>query len=417
MKARYCLALLTLAGLACTRERAGTSASAPSASATLRQQLAAKVATATRLDSSMKPERGTHREADEPTEAPGPGKDGWIVDHLVDVAPAGPAAATPEGVVLRTRDDELALAPLSPQRGGGSRPQPTPVKSLELEASSLEALARGPSISGKYAYFVSHRRLVRRPLAGGPLERLTSDARDYTRVSALPAAVGEPAAAGYISEQQGQLVAKLWVEGRGAIVLTPDGSSSMSVSLARQGKAFLAVSLEGRTGMSPLHATRVEVSAGSFKATHDVVAWVGGTSSPYSEVVAIAHHELVSAMLAVERDASHFGLARIALDPIPKLESDCSWRNYPNGMEPAPVATAEFCGQPVVAYVRPSTDQPHAPQELHLAPITSEGLGPSQVIARGKAFNDVSLARLDGGALVVYVADRRTWARRLRCAH
>jgi hypothetical protein len=69
----------------------------------------------------------------------------------------------------------------------------------------------------------------------------------------------------------------------------------------------------------------------------------------------------------------------------------------------------------VVLYARPLDAVPHAPQELHLSSIGPEGLGPSMVVASGRAFADASFSTLDGGALVVYVADRRTWARRLRC--
>jgi hypothetical protein len=37
------------------------------------------------------------------------------------------------------------------------------------------------------------------------------------------------------------------------------------------------------------------------------------------------------------------------------------------------------------------------------------------VIARSRAFFDVSLAALENGALLGYVADHRTWARSVRC--
>jgi hypothetical protein len=45
----------------------------------------------------------------------------------------------------------------------------------------------------------------------------------------------------------------------------------------------------------------------------------------------------------------------------------------------------------------------------------ADALGPSQVVARARAFSDVSIAALETGALVSYVADRRTWALGMHC--
>ncbi len=53
-----------------------------------------------------------------------------------------------------------------------------------------------------------------------------------------------------------------------------------------------------------------------------------------------------------------------------------TWRAFPNGLDPAPLATAKSCGKTLALYARPSGARPHAPQELHIAAIGAEGLGP-----------------------------------------
>jgi hypothetical protein len=146
-----------------------------------------------------------------------------------------------------------------------------------------------------------------------------------------------------------------------------------------------------------------------------VVPWVAGTAQPLSEVHAIADPWSVWALLPMERDVTRFGLARVELGLDPHMGANVFWREYPNGVEPAVVTTGYLCDRPVVLYARPTTAEPHAPQELHLSSIGSDGLGPSTVIASSRAFADASFASLAAGALVAYVADRRTWARRLRC--
>jgi hypothetical protein len=121
------------------------------------------------------------------------------------------------------------------------------------------------------------------------------------------------------------------------------------------------------------------------------------------------------AILPIERDISRFGLARVHVDESPNPNQEITWRDYPNGMDPAPAATGHLCGKLVAIYARPMAAAPRSPQELHLAAVTAAGLGPSTLIGTSRGFSDVSLASLESGALLVYVADHRTWARRLRC--
>jgi hypothetical protein len=61
----------------------------------------------------------------------------------------------------------------------------------------------------------------------------------------------------------------------------------------------------------------------------------------------------------------------------------------------------------------PETAEPHAPQVLRLSPV--DDLSKSRVLARSRSFFDVSLSEMAGGGLLAYVADRRTWARTIRC--
>ncbi|HEY5955541.1 MAG TPA: hypothetical protein VIV60_03265, partial [Polyangiaceae bacterium] len=211
------------------------------------------------------------------------------------------------------------------------------------------------------------------------------------------------------------LVAKVWIEGQGTLTLTPDGSAGNSVAMARAGQGYITMSLESRTGMSPLHARKLTFDAGKARLLSDVVPWVAGTAQPLTEVYAIGDPSSVWALLPMERDATRFGLARITLGLTPRMGAEVHWRDYPNGIEPAVVTSGYLCDRPVVMYARPATAEPHATQELHLASIGTDGLGASTIVATSRGFADASLATLDGGALVVYVADRRTWARRLRC--
>ncbi len=367
--------------------------------------------------------RDERQEHDEPAEdssnKPLREKSLWIVDDLVDVAPAGPAAAATQGVVMVTRENGLKLAPLN-RAQGGKRAGPTPIQALDSDPKEFIARARGPAVIGEQAYWVEGSNLVRQSIEGGPREILAHDARAYTQVSS-PGELTErnPAMVAYVAvhpTDPQSLIARLWVQGQGSRTLSPEGTTANTVALVSQGSGWLALSLEGRTGMSPLHARSITLTPSGPKLGPDFIAWIAGSAQPMTGIHGLSDVTSTWALLPIERDISRFGLARVKVGESQNPNQEVVWRNYPNGMDPAPTATGHACGQAVVLYARPSAATPHAPQELHLSAMTEAGLGPSTLIGSSRGFWDVSLATLDAGALIVYVADHRTWARRLRCA-
>jgi hypothetical protein len=322
--------------------------------------------------------------------------------------------------VFVTREGEALLARLKGPLSKGSKPGRTKLEPLQTEATSFVASGVGPALVGGAAYFVSHGRLVRRRIGtDSGFDVLAPDAREGSRVAAAAALPGHdqgPAMVAYLARTTDRLVAKLWVEGAGVRELSPEGTSISSVALARSGAELMALSLEGRTSMSPVHARRIRPKDDGVVLGADVVVWVGGSAVQLTELTAIgtASGE-VHAFVPIERDMTHFGLARIEVDAEPRMDAEVWWRNYPNGIEPAATAVAWVCGVPVLLYARPADATPHAPEELHLAPITETGLGASEVVARARLITNLSVAPLSEGALVSYVADKRTWACTVRC--
>lgn len=338
-----------------------------------------------------------------PHEAGAPLKEG----ELADVGPAAPATASAHGVVMVTKDDELVVAKLD------ATGKLQPVK----EKSDRFAVGRGPAVAGDHAYFTSKSRLVRRRVGGGPLEELADDARSGTRVSAV-LATDKRAAVAYVGrpvQSDGGLVARLWVDGAGSALLTPEGSAANSVSVVANDDEVVVISLEGRTGMTPVHARVVELKK-PLAPRADVVVWVAGPAQPLTEVAAATGAAGdVWAFIPMERDVTHFGMAQLRIGSEPKMGVPIRWRAYENGLDPAPVATAQACGGAMVLYAKPSSDKPKAPQQLELASLGGAGLTAGQVVARSSAFANVSLAAVTGGVLVAWVADFRTWAKRIAC--
>src|SRR6185369_13321505 len=111
----------------------------------------------------------------------------------------------------------------------------------------------------------------------------------------------------------------------------------------------------------------------------------------------------------------HFGLATVAVERDPKMDPPLRWRVYENGLDRSPVASTTLCGASVAAYVRPIDPRPESNQELVLSPLTLDETASSEQLATARGFADVSLYPLPEGAMLAYVADRRTWARLIRC--
>lgn len=343
--------------------------------------------------------------------------DTWLIDELVDVAPAAPSRATAKGVLVINGGNELFLAKVGPL-SKSSKTVASPVGTIPDQKGPF-ALGRGPTVGGKHAYWITSHFLLRRPLSApyGPLDTVAKDARVGTRASALTLP-DDRALVAYIALpkiKNGPLRAKLWLENDTAqpLLLTEPGSSALSVELVEHADQTLALSLEARMGMTALHARRLNPL--KRKLATDRVIWVGGTAQPMTEIRALSSADSLLAFVAIEQDITHFGLAVLDLNDSPKSEPTVHWTTFENGQDPAPVASARICGADLLLFARPSTPSPRAPQELVLATLVDGMLVEGPVLSSAKAYYDLSLAALPGGALVSFVADDRTWARTIRC--
>lgn len=325
---------------------------------------------------------------------------------------------------MLTRSNELRLARTG-KLSSKAETARTPLPPLPIAKDAVE-LARGPNMVGKRAYWISDHKLLTADLdeqgvASTP-QVLATDAQNGTRV-AVPA--GTPnnqklTSVAYIARSPDDpqtTIAKLWSEGVPLLNLTPAGAAATSVALAYTPDGLIAWSMEGRTGMTPVHARELRFPDGSRQLLEDRVVWVGGASQAFSELVALpakvaAPGGTARAVLATEQDVSHFGLLTLTLSGAP--ESQASWSLYPNGIDPAPVTSGELCGRTVIARVKPQSAQGATPQELELL-SADDDTSPPLIVAYAQRFFDISLATVAGGALLVTVADERTWATTLRC--
>jgi hypothetical protein len=339
-----------------------------------------------------------------------------LVDEPVDIAPIGPATAHELGVIMIDRQNALLVLPRRPYASSASRGK-TLLSTSERRREDFVAYARGPAVVADFGYWVNQGRLVRRRYDGkGELEVLTSDARNGTRVAAreLPT-LG--AVVAYITkpDEQGAQHAKLWTEDRKVLELTAEGAGTSSVAFARQATGLTALSLDGRSAMTPLHARRVTAENGRVTLGRDVVSTVLGSAQATTEIFAAAAGDDVWAFVPIEQDVTHFGLAQILIGREPGLDANVGFTTYANGLNTAPVATAFICGRLAVAFAEPKDATPNAAQTLQLATIEGETLSSGEIVAEHGSFADASLAAVSGGGLLTFTANHRTWAASIRC--
>jgi hypothetical protein len=400
------VALTTLLAVACN-ERADREAAATRPTAGVAKAKEPPPASSARaaLPSEPKPKskpsnEPTVRVVDGDSDA---GLVGIGVGRAEEVGPAGPVTATPDGVVFLTKDERLLLSPAT--NGGRLDPVTEP-------AEAFAALGRGPAVSSGKAYWVSRGRLVRAQVGGGPVETLAEGAREGSRVAALSRSGLTVAAYLTKPDAEGTAHAKLWLEGGRVLDLTPDGAGASSVALAETNDGVLAVSIDGRSGMTPLHARRLRGSAKDATLSADVVSWVAGPAQTFTEVFASFDEQGGFAFLPIERDATHFGLASVELGREPAMDARVVFLDYPNGLNLSPVAATKLCGHSYVAFVRPKQAEPGSAQELMLAEARS---GARTAVADALGFASVSLSATPAGGIIAYVADRKTFAHPLTC--
>lgn len=350
----------------------------------------------------------------------------FIADAPVELTSPAQATATANGVVFNTREGEILVARLGAIPRGPLAAR-TPLTSLPATAGPF-SLGRGPTVGADAVYWISHGSLARRALpphgAPGPLEVLARDAFDGTRVAIPVAAPGKtlpplvPTAAYIVRPEKDDapLLAKLWVEGQQGAILTAEGNSTHSVALVRTEDGVLALSVQARMAMTPVHARRIPFDGKRPLVGEDTVVWVGGGIQPLTEMTILPSGDKgLFGFIPHERSMREFGIARLDIGTSPTMETPTTWLLYPNGIDPAPVAAAHLCGEPVLLYAAPESPAPGSAQELLVRSLADPSGKRVQRLATGRAFYFVSIAEVRGGALAVWVTDSATWACTVRC--
>ncbi|MBX3205864.1 MAG: hypothetical protein KF764_12395 [Labilithrix sp.] len=206
---------------------------------------------------------------------------------------------------------------------------------------------------------------------------------------------------------------------REPVRLSEDGAGATTLRFLPRGETPVAVYLDTRTAMVPVHARVLSLREGDLSLGSDAVLFVGGAPERGIDFAAAPVGDKGLAFVPIPRETIDFGVATLVIDDPPKDDVGAVWSHYPNGLDPAPIAAAPSRDgkHAWVARVRPREKAPGSPRILELGRADAAGTFSSLgEIASGQRVTDVAVVEDGAGAVWVLYGDTTiTWLERRAC--
>lgn len=368
------------------------------------------------------------------------------VDPLADAGPSscrlayGPAEQTFRGpAAMVTTPTELRLVandggkprifpvPLGPPPPASATVTPPP------KPSSFVAMRWPPcEMAGRWAYCQA---------AGGIVYRTTLGATDTKQiVKSQPSTRIAAAALGADHAVVATLDARRTSEGMTTQAfitfddgetqrLSDEGAGATVLRMVPRAEGALALYLDARTAMVPVHARPIALRGKDLALGDDAVVHVGGPPERGIELTAAGFGKSLFALVPMSRETTEFGMAAIPIAEQPKDDVQPTWSLYPNGLDPAPVGATVTTSATArsgdggtseaawVARVRPAERTAGSARVLELGRIDAGGRFTSLgIIATDKRITDIAMITdAYGSVWILYGDTNATWLERRVC--
>ena len=199
--------------------------------------------------------------------------------------------------------------------------------------------------------------------------------------------------------------------------LSDEGAGATVVRVFPRGDGAVALYLDARTSMTPVHARPISLKKAELALGDDAVVFIGGPPERGVELTPAGSGLTFFALVPLARETADFGMAAIPIGEKPKEDVQPAWSFYPNGIDPAPIAATIGGGPTWVARVRPSDRAPGSPRILELGRIDSAGSFTSLgAVSSGKRITDMAIAAdTHGSVWLLYGDSNATWLERRVC--
>jgi hypothetical protein len=261
---------------------------------------------------------------------------------------------------------------------------------------------------------------VTRTPRGAPLGTVVAKARPGSRLAAATLA-GSHALVAYIAERKTSemMVSEAFasVDGAPPVRISEEGSGATVVTLAPRGSRVVAMLLDGRAAMTPVHARALAWKDGQLDVGPDAVVFVGGGAERQtSGVLAMGPAGSAFALVPVAGE-SGFGMAAVHVGDPPVTDEKAVWSEYPNGLDPAPIAATVGVSPIRVARVRPVTAKPDSARGVELGKLDDAGaFTPYGMISTTGRVTSLEVATDSAHSLWIYYTDAAgSWLERRAC--
>lgn len=334
--------------------------------------------------------------------APGTNKEGapaWespVFPEPPRVAPGSPLAARPSAA-------PSALLPGPGPTASAEPDEPAP------ERTRLPACA----IAGGSTFCADGEGAIhRRPVAGGE-DKIVARGRKGTPVAA--ASIGGHTYYAFLANQkttEGVIVgAFAAVDDETPIPLSEEGSGATYVGLVARDTDVLAMYIDARTALTPVHARTLRAEGRLVRGADAVVFVGGGAESAVRGAVGRGASGPALLFVPGSHDDKAFGVVAIAVDGEPKDDMPGKWSHYPAATS-SPALAATRGATPVrLLRSRPESKEAGAPGVLELGHVAADGAFQERcVLAKGGTFSDLAAEVDDKGTLwIAYTTSKGTW--------
>jgi hypothetical protein len=204
-------------------------------------------------------------------------------------------------------------------------------------------------------------------------------------------------------------VAEVKLDDAPPVRLSDEGSGATYVEVISRGDSAFALTLDGRTAMTPTHVHVVRALAGKPSLSRDAVVFVGGPAERYTRGrIALAADGAAFVVVPLAHPLEGFGMAVVRLSDPPTENEPVVWSMYPNGLDPAPLAVTRSLSPIRIARVRPSAPEPGASHLLELGELSPAGEFQAKCILAEAAYvKDVELDVDREGTMWLFWRDTR----------
>ena len=320
--------------------------------------------------------------------------------------------APPLASKARVKDDPKARVKADPQ----ARVTDDSPARAELPAPAEDAASPGCALLGRFAYCMDPQGNVRRSLTSGEESVAVATARPGTSIAAAPLGADHTVIAflaGVRTTEGAVLHAFAKLDDAPPLALSEEGSGATFVTLAPWGDRVLAMYIDERRAMAPMHARILGPSmTPALQMGRDAVVFVGeGGAGRLTGAIATGPDGLGFALVATARDHAVFGMAAVRIEDPPRDDAPTVWSPYPAAMHTAPIAATRGGSAPHALRVRPVSPETKDGRTLELGRIDANGLFHAACpLAEARSFTDLTIeAGADGSLWVAYSSGGKSW--------